>query len=53
MIEPKYWDVMKERVKPNNRRLNAYLTNKYNEFQNRLFTFETDYKSLTIPKLKD
>lgn len=51
----KYWDKNREKVKPNHpnyKRLNAYLTKKYDELQDKVFEYSTEHKDFTTPKLK-
>ncbi|MFZ4455511.1 MAG: tyrosine-type recombinase/integrase [Bacteroidales bacterium] len=50
------WDFKKNCVKPkhpNSKRLNSFLTNKFNETQEQVFEHETIQKSLTTRQLRD
>ncbi len=52
----KYWDDKREKVKPNHpnsKRLNSYLTNKFNELQDKVFEYATEHRDFTTAKLKN
>jgi len=55
MLEPKYWNENKERVKPNHPssgRLNNYLRVKFTEVEKKVLELETVGKGLTVPIIK-
>lgn len=55
-LEEKYWDKKREKVKPNHpnyKRLNSYLSNRYNELQDLVFEYEIENKDFTSAKLKN
>ena len=55
-VKEKYWDKNREKVKPNHpnyKRLNAYLTKKYDGLQDKVFEYAIEHKNFTTPKLKE
>ena len=55
-LEEKHWDKKYNRIStrhPNSKRLNAFISKKFNEVQDKVFKAETDTKSLSTADLKD
>lgn len=55
-VREKYWDNQREKIKPNHpnyKRLNKYLTKKYDKLQDEIFDYATEHTNFTTPKLKE
>ena len=56
MLETRYWDFKYNRIKshhPSSKRMNAFLTHKFKDLQDRVFEFETYNKNFTSNQLRD